>query len=174
MTDVRRGPSSRWVAWKRAGRALLACLVVANSSGCPSDIDPALISARVVSFGEFQIQSGMPTLVTESATIACKQGVLFGVDYRIEIAEGAFGTLPIEFRWVHPELAIPSQGLWGPVTPAGSPRPTVEWRQSSLEGRALWSLEHVDELISGRYEFQIRRMGEDVTILSQPFDVEGC
>ena len=142
--------------------------------GCPSEIDPATVTATVVQYGLYEIREGLPTLVEETDRIACAEGVTFGVDYRIDVTDGGYGRIPVEFRWTHPELAVPSNKLWGTETPARRSNPEIGWRESSLEGRALWDLEHPDERISGRYKFQIRRQVDGRAILSSNFFVEGC
>lgn len=132
------------------------------------------VSATVVRYGEYEMQSGLPTLVLETSRPTCEQGRIFGVDYRIDVADGQYGVVPVEFRWRHPELAVPSRKIWGRESVARPPGPVLERGAKSLEGRALWSLEHPDELVSGRYEFQIRRLSDGAVLLSQAFEVEGC
>ena len=156
------------------GAALAWVSVLAFATGCESEVDLSAVSAKVVAFGEFEIRGGIPTLTRETTDIRCELGKIFGVDYRIDVSDGEYGRIPVEFRWVHPELAVPSRGLWGPETPALTPGPELEWRATAVEGRALWSLEHVDELVGGRYEFQIRRLDDGQVILSQGFELEGC
>lgn len=142
--------------------------------GCQPQVEPSTITAEVVAYGEFEIRGGLPVLAKQATLIECEQGKIFGVDYRIEVADGDYGSLPVSIRWVHPNLAVPSLRLWGPETRVQSEGLEVNRRESGVDGRGLWSLDHVDELVSGRYEFQIRREGDDAPILSQPFDVEGC
>jgi hypothetical protein len=142
--------------------------------GCQFDVDPASLSARVVAYGEYEIRDGLPTLIEQTSTIACAPGRIFGLDYRIEVANGDFGIVPVAFRWLHPELTVPERRLWGTEAAVGPSNPTLDWGDSVIEGRALWALEHPDELVSGRYEFQIRISDGGATILTQPFDIEGC
>ena len=142
--------------------------------GCHSEVDPTTVTATVVQYGLYEIRDGLPAHVEETDRILCAEGVMFGVDYRIDVNGGGFGKIPVEFRWAHPELSVPSSKLWGGETPARRSTPEIGWRESSLEGRALWSFEHPDEKISGRYEFQIRRQADGRAILSSIFFVEGC
>jgi hypothetical protein len=153
---------------------MLAIFVVASALGCQSEVDPEAISASVVAYGEFEIRGGLPILIAKDATIPCEQGRLFGVDYRIDVANGEYGVLPIEFRWTHPDLAVPESRLWGTESEARRPNPSLAWRQSSLTGRALWRFDHPDEMVSGRFEFLIRRRDDGSVLLSQSFDIHGC
>jgi len=153
---------------------LLVLPIAAGALGCQSEVDPDSISASVVAYGEFEIRSGLPMLAAAVSTIQCEEGRIFGVDYRIDVANGEYGVVPVEFRWIHPELEVPERRLWGRESLARRPSPRLGWRKTSLEGRVLWSLEHPDELVSGRYEFQIRRRGDGGVLLSRAFDVEGC
>ena len=146
----------------------------ALSVGCRSEIDPADVKATVVQYGRYEPRGGLPYRVEETHLIECAEGVSFGVDYRIDVVGGGFGVIPVEFWWTHPEMAVPSSKLWGTETAARRPNPKIGWRESSLEGRALWSLEHPDERISGAYEFQIRQQVDGRAILSSIFQVEGC
>ena len=163
---------------KRGGareiRAWLALFVAAIALGCQSEVDPNSVSAVVVAYGEFEVRNGLPVLSSTASSIQCEEGRIFGVDYRIDIANGEYGSVPVEFRWIHPELAVPERRLWGRESQARLPNPHLPWRQKSLTGRVLWSLEHPDELVSGRYEFQIRRLDDKSILLSRPFDVVGC
>ena len=109
-----------------------------------------------------------------TSTIPCEAGALFGVDYRIEVANGEYGVVPVEFRWIHPELAVPARRLWGRERSARRPNPRLDWRETSLEGRVLWSLEHPDEMVPGQYEFQIRLVEQGTVLLSREFQVDGC
>ncbi len=142
--------------------------------GCQGEIDPSAVSARVVAFGEFEIERGLPKWVREATTIPCEPGRIFGVDYRLEVSGGQWGEIPVEFRWTHPEFAIPSLRQWGTESAAGQARPALARGESGLDGRALWTLEHPDELISGRYEFRVRLIPDGTTLLSRSFQVEGC
>jgi len=163
--------SSTRVAKLRAAFSLCGLFLML---GCPSEIDPTTVTATVVQYGLYEIRDGLPTRIEETDRIACADGVMFGADYRIDVTGGGYGRIPVEFRWVHPELAVPSSKLWGAETPARQSNPEIGWRESSLEGRALWNLEHPDEKISGRYEFQIQRQTDGRAILSSIFFVEGC
>lgn len=155
-------------------RALVA-IAVFVFSGCGGEIAPESITASVERAGRFALESGRPELVEETTRIACAPGTLFGVDYRIEVEGARFGgVLPIEFRWIHPELAVPSERLWGTEARARAPSPELDWGESVLFGRALWRLEHPEELKNGRYEFVIRFLETREVLLSQAFEVEGC
>lgn len=170
---------TRYREWLQVARICLsrrlAILSVATLAfACTAEIEPDAISAKVVSFGRFEIQNGLPVLRERVDRIECELGTIFGVDYRVEVSGGEFGVLPIEFRWVHPELSIPSRKLWGTETPARASRPEIGWREEAFEGRALWSLEHQDERVSGRYEFQIRTIPSGRIVLAQAFFLEGC
>lgn len=161
-----RGRGVEWALFS------VAVLVFA---GCGGQIAPESLAASVELAGRFSLESGRYAFVEETTRIACAPGALFGVDYRIE-AEGARfgGVLPVEFRWIHPELAIPSERLWGTESAARAPNPELDWGESVLSGRALWHLEHPEELKSGRYEFVIRVVETREVLLSQTFEVEGC
>lgn len=155
-------------------RALVAVAALVFA-GCGGEIAPESIVASVERAGRFTLESGRPALVEETTRIVCAPGTLFGVDYRIEADGARFGgVLPIEFRWVHPELAVPSERLWGTEARAQRPNPELAWGESVLSGRALWRLEHPEELKSGRYEFVIRVVETGEVLLSQAFEVEGC
>ncbi len=151
-----------------------ALLAVLFGAGCQSEVDPEAVSVATLRHGEYELRSGLPTLVAATSRPTCEQGRIFGVDYRIDVAAGEHGVIPVEFRWLHPDLAVPSRKIWGRESAARPPGPVLERRQTSLEGRALWSLEHPDELVSGRYEFQIRRLNDGAVLLSQVFELEGC
>jgi hypothetical protein len=151
-----------------------AGLAVLLGVGCQAEVDPEAVSAVTIGYGEFELRGGLPTLVATTDRPTCEQGRIFGVDYRIEVAGGEYGVIPVEFRWLHPELAVPSRKIWGRESAARPPRPVLARRATSLEGRALWSLEHPDELVSGRYEFQIRRLSDGAVLLSHGFELEGC
>lgn len=157
------------------GRTFVIASAALAFSACGGEIAPEDISASVRSAGRFTLESGRPALTEETTRIPCEPGTLFGVDYRIEVAGVRFGgVLPLEFRWIHPELAVPSEKLWGTETRARLPNPELAWGETSLVARALWRLEHPDELKSGRYEFVIRVVGTREVLLSQVFAVEGC
>lgn len=158
----------------RLGVAVAVGLVALGLAGCGGEVDPDAVTARVIASGEYELRGGLPVLVSPASTIPCEEGRTFGVDYRLEVADGQYGPIPIEFRWVHPELAVPSRRLWGRETEARKPNPVLEWRDSFLDGRVLWTFEHPDELVSGRYEFQIRRRVDGRSILSHAFEVVGC
>lgn len=155
-------------------RRLFVLLVVAVALGCQSEVEPGSVSASLVAYGEFEITDGLPILISTISTIPCETGQLFGVDYRIDVANGEYGIVPVEFRWIHPELGVPALRLWGRESSARRPNPRLAWRERSLEGRVLWSLEHPDEMVSGQYEFQIRLRNEGMVLLSQKFQIEGC
>lgn len=166
-----RGPGRvRSLLWSMLG----ALAAVVFGAGCQAEVDPQAVSVTTLRYGEFELRSGLPTLVATTSRPTCEQGRIFGVDYRIDVAHGEHGVVPVEFRWIHPELAVPSRKLWGRETTALPPGPILERRATSLEGRALWSLEHPDELVSGRYEFQVRRLSDGAVLLSQAFELEGC
>ena len=147
---------------------------VVGALGCQSEVAPESISASLVAYGEYEIKKGLPTLISTTSTIPCEAGRLFGVDYRIEVANGEYGVVPVEFHWTHPELAVPARRLWGRETAARQPSPRLGWRETTLEGRVLWSLEHADEMVPGQYEFQIRIREEGTVLLSREFQIEGC
>ena len=168
QTHGRAAPGRRSVLLSTIGVAL------ALGVGCQAEVDPEAVSAVTLRYGEFEIRSGLPTLVAATDRPTCEQGRIFGVDYRIDVADGEHGMLPVEFRWVHPELAVPSRKIWGRESSASPPEPILDRRATGLEGQALWSLEHPDELVSGRYEFQVRRLSDGAILLSQAFELEGC
>ncbi|MEM9174942.1 MAG: hypothetical protein AAGC67_06885 [Myxococcota bacterium] len=158
---------------RRLVDAITLCLLAPTA--CGGEIAPDAIAASVAHAGRFVLESGQPILADESTTVDCAPGTHFGVDYVVEVEGARFGgILPIEFRWIHPELAVPSARLWGTETSARLPKPELEWGETRLEGRALWRLEHPDERKSGRYEFVIRSIESGDVLLSQAFQVEGC
>jgi len=161
-------PSVLFVLFGVVGVGVLGAL------GCQSEVRPESVSASLVAYGEYEIKNGLPTLISTTSTLPCEAGRLFGVDYRIEVANGEYGVVPVEFYWIHPELAVPARRLWGRETAARRPSPRLDWRETTLEGRVLWSLEHADELVPGRYEFQIRIREEGTVLLSREFQIEGC
>ena len=147
---------------------------VSVGSGCPSDIAADRLSATVVDSGRYELQSGRLVRTSSSVEVECALGVIFGVDYRIEVEGWGFGTMPVEFSWRHPELAVPTRKIWGEETPARAPRPFLEWGAEVLEGRALWRLDDPLELVEGRYVFLIRRLDDGSTLLSRSFVLGGC
>ncbi|GEM_PF-2338869 len=158
-----------------AARKAAFVAVVVLSVACGQEVAPESVSAEIAAFGRFEVVDGRPTLTEETTRIVCEPGALFGVDYRLEVEGLHFGgVLPVEFRWRHPEFAIPSKKLWGKESPAGVARPVLEWGESSLDQRAIWRLEHPDERKDGRYEFLVRIIGTERVLASQTFDVEGC
>jgi len=158
-----------------AARRAVFVAVVALSVACGQEVATESVSAEVVAFGRFEIVDGRLVLAEETTRIVCEPGALFGIDYRVDVEGLHFGgVLPIEFRWRHPEFAIPSKKLWGEESPAGLARPVLEWGESSLSRRAIWRLEHPDERKDGRYEFLVRIVGSERVLASQVFDVEGC
>lgn len=159
----------------REKKTWVAATAVLVFSACAGEIDPESITASVRVAGRFELEAGGSALAEETTRIGCALGTLFGVDYVIETQGARFGgVLPIEFRWIHPELAVPSEKLWGTETRARPPQPELAWGESKLPGRALWHLEHPEELKQGRYEFVIRVVETGEVLLSQAFDVEGC
>lgn len=166
------GPRRR--RWPRARAALGGALALATAA-CGVEVDPEEIEASAIASGRFELVSGRPVFAESTTRIPCAPDALFGVDYRIEVPGLRLGgVLPIESRWRHPEFAIPSEKLWGSESPAGRPDPVLEWGESSLVGRALWSLSHPDERKDGRWEFVIRAREGGRVLLSRSFDVEGC
>ncbi len=159
----------------RLGRTFVVASAALAFSACDGEIAPEDISASVRSAGRFTLESGQWFLSEETTRIACAPGTLFGVEYQVETEGIRFGgVLPLEFRWIHPELAVPSKKLWGTETSARPPNPELAWGETSLVARALWRLEHPEELKNGRYEFVIRVVGTREVLLSQAFAVEGC
>lgn len=144
-------------------------------SGCGGEVDPDRIVASVKTAGRYTLEAGGTVLAEETTRIACAPGTLFGVDYLVEVEGLRFGgVLPLEFRWIHPELAVPSAKLWGTETRARPSSPELAWGESTFSARALWRLEHPEELKSGRYAFVIRVVGTREVLLSHAFEVEGC
>jgi hypothetical protein len=99
---------------------------------------------------------------------------MLGVDYRIEFPEGRAGPIPVRFRWVHPQLEIPRLAVRGTESTGGRPNPVAPHGETVIEGRSLWSIAHPEELVPGRYEFQIRLLDGSRVLASQAFDVVGC
>jgi len=160
--------------WRPVSMLLGFVFFALLASACADPIDPAEVSASVISFGRYEIQSGAPVLIEATSQIGCEPGVVFGVDYRVDVGEGRRGVIPVEFRWRHPELSVPSKKLWGTETAARLPNPQLPAREPSISGRALWELAEPEERISGQYEFIIRVTTDGRTILRQAFEIEGC
>ncbi|MBJ18959.1 MAG: hypothetical protein CL933_05980 [Deltaproteobacteria bacterium] len=153
---------------------VLHVFAVAGLLGCQSEVDPHSVSVSVVASGEYEIRKGLPIWVSPATTISCEAGRIFGVDYRIDVANGEYGTVPIELRWLHPKLVVPERQIWGRSSSAGRSNPILGWSETSLDGRVLWSLEHPDEMVSGQYELQIRLLDDKSVLLSRSFKIEGC
>ncbi len=149
------------------------CLLVL-AGGCRFEVDPSDVEVEILHVGRYALEKGVPELVEETSEVTCEPGVIFGVDYRIIVKGGGFGTLPLSFWWVHPELAIPSRQLWGTETRALAAEPRIDWGERALPGRTLWSLEHPEERVDGRYRFEIRRTDDGTTLAAATFLVEGC
>ena len=143
-------------------------------SGCQAEVDPAAIRGVSISAGRYEILKGIPTLVEVTTVISCDPGTIFGVNYRLDVPPGQGGVVPVEFRWRHPELSVPSKKLWGTESAARMPNPSLPKGEASLAGRVLWTLEHSDERVSGRFEFFIRTLPDGREILTESFEVEGC
>jgi len=152
----------------------MALAVALVAAACTEPIDPAEVTATTISFGRYDVQSGTPAIVSATNQISCEPGVVFGVDYRVDVGEGRRGVIPVEFRWRHPELSVPSKKLWGTETAARLPNPPLPPGESSISGRALWELADPEERISGQYEFIIRVTTDGRIILRQAFEIEGC
>ena len=158
----------------RGGARVAIAALMAGAVGCTGEIDPERVEARALAAGRFEVAEGGPRLVEAGTRIACAPGVVFGVDYRVEVESGGGGTLPISFWWIHPEFAIPSKKLWGRETAARAANPKLARGERVMDGRALWTLEDPDERVDGEYRFEIRRATEGAPILAVPFTVEGC
>ena len=167
MTGIVRGAL-------RIALLVVTGVVTGALGACQAEISPESVSATIISAGRFEIEDGLPVLVEPTQTIACQEGVLFGADYRVATQSGQKGRLPIEFRWRHPELAIPARKLWGTESAASPPNPVLTKEGEALVGRALWTLGHPDERVSGRYELQIRTLLGERVLASVHFDLEGC
>jgi hypothetical protein len=143
--------------------------------GCPSrEVLPEEVEASIVRFGEYRMEGAQSKYLQETSEIRCELGRLFGVDYRIEYPEGASGPIPVSLRWVHPMIEIPRLAIRGTESPGGTAIPTARLGSSQAEGRSLWSLEHPEELVPGRYEFQIRLRDDSRVLASHAFEVVGC
>jgi hypothetical protein len=166
----------KWHGWDSigVGHWVGLGLLLGLSVGCLREVAPERLSASVVAFGQYELQSGLLVRTASNAEVKCALGVIFGVEYRVDVEGWAFGALPVEFRWRHPELAVPARKIWGQESPARSPRPVLDWSEDALEGRALWTLEDPLELVDGRYEFVIRRLDDGAVLLSKAFLLGGC
>jgi hypothetical protein len=142
--------------------------------GCRFEVDPASIEIEVLRKGRYAVEAGVLESMDDASTISCDPGAIFGVDYRVTVKGGDFGTLPLSFWWVHPQLAVPSRKLWGTETRARSSEPALGWGERTLSGRALWALEHPEERVNGHYRFEIRRSNDGEILVRVPFEVEGC
>ncbi|MFK7895531.1 MAG: hypothetical protein AB8G23_06825 [Myxococcota bacterium] len=141
-------------------------------------VDPTVeagsVSARIVSAGEYSLGAGVPVLAGERTLIPCETGRVFGVDYSLEVEGGAFGAIPVSFRWVHPEMQVDDSPLRGTETSGGGSNPVIGRGQSALSGRSLWSIDREEERISGEYRFEIRFLEDRRLLLSQDFQIDDC
>lgn len=162
---------------RRSRRRLLGVVALAVplvGVGCTEEVDPDLLVVQLYDAGRFALDDGRPKHVEYTSRIQCEPGALFGLDYRIDVPGWRPGTVPIGFRWRHPEMAVPSQKLWGTETTARPSNPPVTFSDRTIKGRALWSLEHSDERKDGRYEFAIVRSSDGRPVASHVFEIEGC
>lgn len=142
---------------------------------CPARrIKPEELKVSILRFGEYEIVEGRSVHVRESPDIPCELGRIFGVDYRLEFPKGASGPIPVSFRWVHPRLEIPRLAIRGTESSGGMSNPIAPRGASQVESRSLWSIDHPEELVPGRYEFQIRSSDDSGVLASQVFELVGC
>jgi hypothetical protein len=156
-------------------RVALGIVFLSSLLACPPrEVLPEEVGASIVRFGEYRIEGGQSEHARETSEIQCELGRLFGVDYRIEYPEGASGPIPVSLRWVHPMIEIPRLAVRGTESPGGTASPTARRGSSQVEGRSLWSFEHPEELVPGRYEFQIRLRDDARVLASHAFEVVDC
>ncbi len=139
-----------------------------------ASVDPSKVSARVVSAGEYTLREGVPVFTESRTSIPCKVWQLFGVDYELEVAGGGSGLLPVQFKWLHPEMPVEGSSRAGTETEGGVSNPLMERGRSRLSGRSLWSIDGANDRVPGVYRFEIRAIGDNRILLSQDFEIEGC
>lgn len=132
------------------------------------------LSIEIVQSGEFEIRAGRPMLTRSGDQISCQLGRVFGIDYRFKFPQGAGGTIPVDFKWQHPNFDIPRLGVRGTVSSGGVSNPVAPKGQGKHEGRSLWSVTHPEELVSGRYDFQILDRTTGDVLFTKSFDLVGC
>lgn len=155
--------------------SVLVCSTISALTGCvDGSVDPSKISARVVSAGMYSSRDGFPEFAESRTDIPCEVGRLFGVDYELEVAGGASGVLPVQFRWLHPAIRVAEASRVGTETAGGVSNPVMERGRTRLSGRSLWSIESASERVPGIYRFEIRVIGGDRMLLSQEFEISGC
>jgi hypothetical protein len=161
--------------WTGSSRGLsLVVLVALGVAACEARIDPAMVEAEVVAFGQYTLGDGQPELVTPGQSVPCRLGQVIGVEYRLSTRDGSTGPVPVELRWTHPKLDG-EQGRPPRVeTPIDQSTPEIARGRSAVFGRALWSFEAPGDLVEGRYAFEVRTRDPDALLLTRAFDVEGC
>ena len=153
---------------------ITSLLVGIVAVSCGVSIDPEDVSSTIEWSGLYRIEGGVAHRVEATDRIACLPGTLFGVEYRLALEDGGLGDLPVELRWTHPELTVPTENLYGTRTPARVPTPSVSWGESETTGLVLWELHDPDGLVAGRYTFEIRSVNDGREIAKHVFTVEGC
>lgn len=149
-------------------------LVALGIVACEAPIDPAMVEAEVVAFGQYTLGDGQPELVTPGPSVPCRLGQVFGVEYRISTRDGSSGPVPVELRWTHPRLESEEGRPPRFETRIDQSPPEIARGGSAMFGRALWSFEEPHDLVEGRYEFEVRTRDPDALLLMRAFDVEGC
>ncbi len=150
-------------------------LTVCVLAGCvDASVDPSRISARVVSAGVYSLREGSPDFVESRTNISCEVGLLFGVGYALEVAGGASGVLPVQFKWIHPAIPVEGSSRVGTETEGGVSNPVMERGRVQLLGRSLWSIDSANDQVPGIYRFEIRTVGDNQILLSHDFDIGGC
>lgn len=179
-------PMMQRVRTRRAARAItrrgfgvivsvLVCSTISGLTGCvDGSIDPSKISARLVSAGMYSSREGLPELAESRTDIPCEVGRLFGVDYELEVAGGASGVLPVQFRWLHPAIPVADSSRRGTESKGGVSNPVMERGRARLLGRSLWSIDSATERVPGIYRFEIKVIGDKRVLLSQDFEIDGC
>ena len=155
---------------KKIGILLCAMLLV----GCQTEVLEEEVRVGLVEFGRYEIRDGRTQLASITQRIPCELDTIFGIVFRVEAGERSAGVVPVDIRWRHPKLDVPSRGLSGTESPPGIPQLEIPKPGAAAMGRVLWTLEHPRELVAGRYTFEMRLPTSGQALLLQAFDVEDC
>ena len=144
---------------------------------CEVDQTSAIVWTRLTRFAErVNKPAPLPTVTYRNSAgeVIEPRGRQRDAIPTVEYPEGASGPIPISLRWVHPMIEIPRLAIRGTESPSGTASPTARRGASQVEGRSLWSFDHPEELVPGRYEFQIRLRDNSRVLASHAFEVVDC